>query len=69
MKATVTLREGKSYTFGPHVFTSTPSVITDRDIIAKLRTVGVLNVEVEEDQRVALPAGIPENEGEDEVEE
>ncbi len=58
MKATVSLKEGRTYTWGPHVFTKSPQVVTDRDAITQLQKIGVLSVVVSEDEPIAPPPGV-----------
>lgn len=49
MRATVTLKEGRTYRYKDYIFTQQPLQVTDAGDIAHLKTLGVLNVKVEED--------------------
>lgn len=55
-RATVTVKEGISYRWKSYVFTTNPTYVTDANDIAELKTIGVLNVAVDQDKPLPVKA-------------
>lgn len=55
MRAIVTLKYGKTYNFGGHVFTESPSYVTEQKLIDQLKKIGALKVVVKQDAPPPAP--------------